>query len=251
MLSARTRPRPSGHRRAHPLPGTDAGGRLPCSAITLKPRHTLRPCVSIRRRPGCATLARRCRARPSDGRLSPAAGDAGGGRHYRDSLFGADSCHGFWPGSQPTGVAASPAGYLRVCVATYIPGSGSETNTPQNIRVRPPRSCYSYCMISPIRGDRTGFRVQVSDIWAGWRDCDSSAGTAGAAAGGCHRVPPTIKRSAAAAAVRPGPAAPFRLTALVISGGHTHGPAGRAGAAASFRLRIAGPASPCRVSLAW
>jgi hypothetical protein len=152
MLSARTRPRPSGHRRAHPLPGTDAGGRSPCSAITLKPRHTLRPCVSIRRRPGCATLARRCRARSPDARLSPAAGDAGGGRHYRDSLFGADSCHGSWPGSQPTGVAASPAGYLRVCVATYIPGSGSETNTSQNIRARPPRSCYSYCMISPDPG---------------------------------------------------------------------------------------------------
>src|ERR1700757_1127891 len=25
------------------------------------------------------------------------------------------------------------------------------------------RSCYPYCMISPIRGDFTGFRVQVSD----------------------------------------------------------------------------------------
>ena len=34
-------------------------------------------------------------------------------------------------------------------------------NTPRNGRVRPARSCYSYCMISPIRGDRTGFRVQV------------------------------------------------------------------------------------------
>jgi hypothetical protein len=36
-------------------------------------------------------------------------------------------------------------------------------------RVAPPRpalspgSGYSYCMISPIRGDFTGFRVQVSD----------------------------------------------------------------------------------------
>jgi hypothetical protein len=27
--------------------------------------------------------------------------------------------------------------------------------------MRPPRSCYPYCMISPIRGDLTGFRVQV------------------------------------------------------------------------------------------
>src|SRR5271165_7123411 len=34
-------------------------------------------------------------------------------------------------------------------------------NTPRNGRVRPPQSCYSYCMISPIRGDRTEIRVQV------------------------------------------------------------------------------------------
>ena len=55
----------------------------------------------------------------------------------------------------------------------------------------------------------------------------------------------------AAAAVRPGPAAPFRLTALVVSAGHMPGPVARAGAAASFRLRIAGPVGPCRVSLEW
>jgi hypothetical protein len=34
-------------------------------------------------------------------------------------------------------------------------------NTPRNTRVRPPRSCYSYRMISPIRGNRTEIRVQV------------------------------------------------------------------------------------------
>jgi len=60
-----------------------------------------------------------------------------------------------------------------------------------------------------------------------------------------------IKRSEAAAAVRPGPAVPFRLTALVVSAVHTPGPVGRAGAAASFRLRYAGPVGPCRVSLDW
>jgi hypothetical protein len=37
-----------------------------------------------------------------------------------------------------------------------------------------------------------------------------------------------------------------RLTALVVSAGHMPGPVGRAGAAASFRLRNAGlPGLPC------
>jgi len=34
-------------------------------------------------------------------------------------------------------------------------------NTLRNSRAHPSRSCYSYCMISPIRGNRTGFPVQV------------------------------------------------------------------------------------------
>jgi hypothetical protein len=42
-----------------------------------------------------------------------------------------------------------------------------------------------------------------------------------------------------------------RLTTLGLSAGHMPGPVGRPGAAASFRLRIACPAGPCRVSLAW
>ena len=46
-------------------------------------------------------------------------------------------------------------------------------------------------------------------------------------------------------------AARSRLTAIVVSAGHMPGPVGQAGAAASFRLRIAGPAGPCRVSLDW
>jgi hypothetical protein len=58
-----------------------------------------------------------------------------------------------------------------------------------------------------------------------------------------------IEYREAAAAVRPGPAAPFRLTALVVSAGHMPGPVGRAGAGASCRLRIAGPAGP--FVLAW
>jgi hypothetical protein len=51
-------------------------------------------------------------------------------------------------------------------------------------------------------------------------------GNCQAAAGGCHRASLIIKRSDTAAAVRPGPTAPFRLTALVVSAGHTPGPVG-------------------------
>ncbi len=39
--------------------------------------------------------------------------------------------------------------------------TGEITNTPLNTWVPVPLSCYSYCMISPIRGNRTGIRVQV------------------------------------------------------------------------------------------
>ena len=46
-----------------------------------------------------------------------------------------------------------------------------------------------------------------------------------AAAGGSHRAFPMIKHREAAAAVRPGPAAPIRLTAPVVSAVHTPGPA--------------------------
>ena len=76
-------------------------------------------------------------------------------------------------------------------------------------------------------------------------------GNARAAAGGCHRAFPMIKHREAAAEVRPGPAAPFRLTALVVSAGHMPGPAGQAGAAAACSLRNAGPAGPFRVSVEW
>ena len=65
-------------------------------------------------------------------------------------------------------------------------------------------------------------------------------GNCRASAGGCHRASLMIKRSEAAAAVRPGPAAPFRLTVLVVSAVHKPGPVGRAGAAASLCLPNAG-----------
>ena len=47
------------------------------------------------------------------------------------------------------------------------------------------------------------------------------------------------------------PAARSRLTALVVSAGQMPGPVGQAGAGAPFRLRNAGLAGPCRVSLEW
>ena len=46
-------------------------------------------------------------------------------------------------------------------------------------------------------------------------------------------------------------AARSRLTAFVVSAGHMPGPVGQAGAAASCRLRNAGPADPCRATLGW
>jgi len=39
--------------------------------------------------------------------------------------------------------------------------AGSASNTLPDRRPRRPGSCYLFCMISPIRGDFTGFRVQV------------------------------------------------------------------------------------------
>ena len=94
-----------------------------------------------------------------------------------------------------------------------------------------------------------GVQLGVMVIWTGLRDCGCSAGTAGAAAGGCHRAPPMIKRSEAAAAVRPGPAAPFRLTALAVSAVHPPKPVRRACAAASFACELR--ARPALVVLAW
>src|SRR5690348_17102257 len=57
------------------------------------------------------------------------------------------------------------------------------------------------------------------------------------------------KRSEAAAAVRPGPAAPSRLTILADSAVHRAGLVRRAGDATSFRLWIA--ARPALFVLAW
>ena len=73
-------------------------------------------------------------------------------------------------------------------------------------------------------------------------------------AGGSGRLSPCFPDAQASCCGCRGPArraARSRLTALAVSAGHMPGPVGQAGAAASFRLRNAGPAGPCRVSLEW
>src|SRR5262249_41510075 len=52
----------------------------------------------------------------------------------------------------------TPAFAARPCTGQV---AGETANTPRNTRMYPPRSCYLYCMTSPIRGDFTGSRVQV------------------------------------------------------------------------------------------
>ena len=86
-------------------------------------------------------------------------------------------------------------------------------------------------------GRFTGLRLRCGD----WR----------AAAGGCHCAFLMMKRRAAGCRGPALRAARSRLTVLVVSAGHMPGPAGQAGAAAACRLRNAGPAVPCRVSLDW
>ena len=70
-------------------------------------------------------------------------------------------------------------------------------------------------------------------------------GNCRAAAGGCHRASPMSKRNEAAAAVRPGPAAPFRLTALVVSAVHAPGPARPGRRCRLFSPADCGPGRPC------
>jgi hypothetical protein len=75
-------------------------------------------------------------------------------------------------------------------------------------------------------------------------------GNCRAAAGGCHRASLMIK--AVRRLPRFGPAGPFRLTALVVSAVHMHGAVRRGRRHRRlFRLRIAGPVGPFRVSLEW
>src|ERR1700688_1647511 len=96
-----------------------------------------------------------------------------------------------------------------------------------------------------------GVQLGSKVIWAGLLGLRLRRGDWRAATGGCHYAFPDDQ---ALCCVCRGPAlraARSRLTALVVSAGHMPGPVGLAGAAASFRLRNAGPAGPCRVSLEW
>ena len=68
----------------------------------------------------------------------------------------------------PRGPAAGP-GALQPGEQMSVPAVRSHAgqvpdqiaNTLRNSQAHPSRSCCFYCMISPIRGNRTGFRVQV------------------------------------------------------------------------------------------
>jgi hypothetical protein len=76
-------------------------------------------------------------------------------------------------------------------------------------------------------------------------------GNCRAAAGGCHRASLMIKPREAAAAVRPGPAAPIRLTAPVVSAVHAPGLARPGRRCRIFPPADCGPGGPFRVSLDW
>jgi non-ribosomal peptide synthetase component F len=53
------------------------------------------------------------------------------------------------------------AGRSNLILSTGRPGCGQTGNTSRNVQGCVRRPCYPYCMISPIRGDFTGFRVQA------------------------------------------------------------------------------------------
>ena len=95
-----------------------------------------------------------------------------------------------------------------------------------------------------------GVQLGGKVIWAGLRGCGCGAGTGGQQ----RRLSLCFPDDEASCCGCRGPALPAarsRLTALVVSAGHMPGPVGQAGAAASCRLRNAGPAGPCRASLEW
>jgi hypothetical protein len=95
-----------------------------------------------------------------------------------------------------------------------------------------------------------GVQLGGKVIWAGLLGCGCGAGTDGSSG----RLSPCFPDDEASCCGYRGPAlraAGSRLTVLVVSSGQMPGPVGQAGAAASFRLRNAGPAGPCRVSLEW
>ena len=96
-----------------------------------------------------------------------------------------------------------------------------------------------------LMGVQLGFHGHLGRLARPRRRC----GKCRAAAEGRHCAFLMNKRSEAAAAVRPDPAAPFRLTILAGSAAHRAGLVRRAGDATSFRPWIA--AQPALFVLAW
>ena len=95
-----------------------------------------------------------------------------------------------------------------------------------------------------------GVQLGGKIICAGFAGCGGGAGLASSSG----RLPLRVPDDDALGCGRHGPALPgawSRLTALVVPTGHMPGAGGQAGAAVSFRLRNAGPAGLCRVSLEW
>ena len=144
-----------------------------------------------------------------------------------------------WPAQGNARPVDRPATLLRASSTASPGGQPCWTST---------KASASSCRPSAYPNERGSTRRQGHLGWfAGLR---LRCGNCRAAAGGCHRASLMIKRSEAAAAVRPGPAAPFRLTALAVSAGHTSGCAAGWHCRLSWAARCR-PGRPFRVSLGW
>ena len=95
-----------------------------------------------------------------------------------------------------------------------------------------------------------GVQLGGKVTWAGSRGSGCGCGKFRAAAGGCHHACQMMEpRDADAAALLTCSSVP--LTAIVVSAGQMLWLVMRSGGAAAARLREAGPANSCCVSLGW
>jgi hypothetical protein len=154
-------------------------------------------------------------------------------------------------------VAAQIGGYA--CATSARGGSGASRAQRTAGDVRAPASCHAGGLWPSSEGPSDLFRRGwPSQLFYGgstrfYGGSTRRQGSSGPVRGGCGCGAGTGGQQREAATVLPddeasccgcrGPALPAarsRLTALAVSAGHMPGPAGRAGAAASFRLRNAG-----------